>query len=345
MKKIVYFTFMLIIISFFMGCKSYEERMAEFAKEADEFKSNLPPNTDVLCVITDSIATKVFYREADSSSITVYDLETDSKTKIALDETYYYGHNARRYNDRLFVIVETGACGSGLGNQQCVFYINVRDNSSHLVTCCEEASFLNNEEIHIRRAFPVDDSGPSYEWEWQRDEYELSTSLSNEEYASREKMQEEKEEAIAREERNRPKEIHLNYSITFNSTTHSGTSHAGKFHDYSTTFGGGPGGCDITTGNITVPYGKIWTLKDIRSTNTRNMIMIYMENETGNRYKYCEPINTHGTILYGGQTFRLGFITYGGTHDYDIDIYFIETRDESESSEEMPYLRPAPEDW
>ncbi len=343
MKKEIYIS-AILMMGFFVSCQSYEKKMEKYAQKATEYKTALPQGTDILCENIDSIATKIFYKEKDSAYIMVYDIATESKTKIEVDGLLYYGYEARLYGDRLFVIARTGACGSGLGNQECVFYINIRDNSTHDVVCCEDASFRDG-ELFIQRAFPIDYDAPSYEWEWLRDEYTLSTSLTDDEYSSKENAQEEKEESIAREERNKGKEINLFYSITFNSTTHSGTSHAGKFHDYSTTFGGGPGGCDITTGNITVPYGKIWTLKDIRSTNTRNMIMIYMENETGNRYKYCEPINTHGTILYGGQTFRLGFITYGGTHDYDIDIYFIETRDESESSEEMPYLRPAPENW
>lgn len=318
MKKIVYFTFMLIIISFFMGCKSYEERMAEFAKEADEFKSNLPPNTDVLCVITDSIATKVFYREADSSSITVYDLETDSKTKIALDETYYYGHNARRYNDRLFVIVETGACGSGLGNQQCVFYINVRDNSSHLVTCCEEASFLNNEEIHIRRAFPVDDSGPSYEWEWQRDEYELSTSLSNEEYASREKMQEEKEEAIAREERNRPKEVeiyiraiqHLDDGTELLETRGCSAKALSRYDGYAN---------QVVTDVIEVPYGKMWVSKSISWNNAIPQI-------TYNNSRY-EDMPSNNLTLRGGESFRIKIDPYPLNHTSVFRAVFTEVAD------------------
>lgn len=278
MKQILYYTFMLFFIGIFTGCQSYEEKMAEFAKEAELFKSNLPPNTEVLCVITDSIATKVFYREADSSSITVYDLETDSKSTIVLDEMDYYGYNARRYNDRLFVIVETGACGSGLGNQQCVFYINVRDNSSHLVTCCEEAEFLGNGEIHIKRAFPIDVSGPSYEWEWQRDEYKLSTSLSNEEYSSREKMQEEKEETIAREERNRPKEKILRISFVqeyggrISNVQYDGFTELRERMGY------------YGTNWVTVPDGKIWICKRLSTPNTLGYPLILWKNGGSTKY-------------------------------------------------------------
>lgn len=301
MKRMFYIPLLCVIV-LLSGCKSYEERMAEFAKEAEEFKSTLPPNTDVLCIITDSIATKVFYREEDSSSITVYDLETDSKSKIILeDEMYYYGFKARRYNDRLFVIVETGACGSGLGNLHGVFYINVRDNSSHFVTSCEEASFLDNGEIHIRRAFPVDDSGPSYEWEWQRDEYTLSTSLSNEEYSSREKMQEEKEETIAREERNRPKIKKIRISLV-----HEYGPGGDKLRDIKCEGVSGvqmTGLGEILTDEVTVPYGKKWTINDIRASNMTGYPII---NRNGLYWR--EYHSGDSPVLLGGDnvSFRYG---------------------------------------
>lgn len=319
MKKIVYFTFMLIIISFFIGCKSYEEKMAEFAKEAEEFKSTLPPNTDVLCVISDSIATKVFYREEDSSTINVYDLETDSKSKIVLeDEMYYYGHKARRYNDRLFVIVETGACGSGLGNQQCVFYINVRDNSSHLVTCCEEATFLDNCEIYIKRAFPVDDSGPSYEWEWQRDEYKLSTSLSNEEYSSREKMQEEKEESIAREERNRPKEVEIYIRAIHPVSERTELLETRGCSAHVVPFGSGYED-EVVTDVIEVPYGKMWISKSISWNNAITMI-------TYNSSRY-EDMPSNNLTLRGGETFRIKIDPYPLNHTSVFRAVFTEVAD------------------
>ena len=317
MKKT--YIFYLCFIVFFTGCMSYEERMADFAKEAEEFKSNLPPNTDVLCVITDSIATKVFYREEDFSTINVYDLETDSKSKIVLeDEMYYYGHKARRYNDRLFVIVETGACGSGLGNQQCVFYINVRDNSSHLVTYCEEAEFLGNGEIHIKRAFPINVSGPSYEWEWQRDEYKLSTSLSNEEYYSREKMQEEKEEAIAREERNRPKEVeiyiraiqHIDDGTELLETRGCSAKALSRYDGYAN---------QVVTDVIEVPYGKMWVSKSISWNNAIPKI-------TYNNSRY-EDMPSNNLTLRGGESFRIKIDPYPLNHTSVFRAVFTEVAD------------------
>lgn len=325
----VFLVAILAAIIAIMAKPSYEKRMEKYAQKAAEYKATLPQGIEILCENIDSTAAKIFYKEPDSAYIMVYDLANDSVTKIEVEGLLYFGYESRRYDDRLFFIAGTGACGSGFGNQECVFYINIRDNSIHDVICCQDAEFIND-KIHVKRAFVIDDSGPSCDWDWKSDEYLLSTSLTDEDYSSMEKAQEEKEEAMAREERNRAKEIHLYYSITFNSSSHSGTSHSGKFHDYTSTFGGGPGGCPITTGNITVPYGKIWTLKNIQSTNTRNIQMIYMQDETGNRYKYSEAVNMHGTILYGGQTFRLGFDIYGGTHDYILDMFFIETNDPTE---------------
>ncbi len=325
-KHVIRITLLLVMTTLLGGCQSYEKKIEKYTREANEFKKSLPNNADILCEIIDSVATKIYYKEdGNTSSILAYDIANHSTATIKIEMPY--GYQARRYHDRLFIIAETGAIGSSFGEQQRICYINMRDNSVHHVLYCEDAEFLDNGLISVTRAFVIDESGPTCDWEWKDYEYSLSTSMTDAEYSSCEKQQEEKEKAMAKEERNKTKEIHLHYSITYDDYKHVGTSHSGRFHDYHTIYGWGPGGCGITTENITVPYGKIWTLKNIESTNARGLTMIYMENESGNRYKYSERVNTHGTILYGGQTFRIGFDVYGGTHDYSLDIYFIETRD------------------
>lgn len=277
MKKVIYIS-AILMMGFFVSCQSYEKKMEKYAQKATEYKTALPQGTDILCENIDSIATKIIYKEKDSAYIMVYDIATESKTKIEVDGLLYYDYEARLYGDRLFVIARTGACGSGLGNQECVFYINIRDNSTHDVICCEEAEFLENGEIYIKRAFPIDVSGPSYEWEWQRDEYTLSTSLTDDEYSSKENAQEEKEESIAREERNRPKEKILRISFVqeyggrISNVQYDGFTELRERMGY------------YGTNWVTVPDGKIWICKRLSTPNTLGYPLILWKNGGSTKY-------------------------------------------------------------
>lgn len=150
-------------------------------------------------------------------------------------------------------------------------------------------------------------------------------------FEAEEKIRKEAEEKARKEEeeRNRPKEIHLRYSITYGKDEDENEDvikvNSGTFHVYDPYYG--PGNLDITTDNITVPLGKTWTLKNIKTLNMRGVKIIYMESQEGNRYKYCEDVNVHATILHGGETFRIGFDTYSSVRDYVLDLYFLETNE------------------
>ncbi len=261
-------TLVFFTMAIFVGCQSYEKKMEKYAQRAVEYKKTLPKDVDIICEVIDSNATKIYYKEKDSAYIVVYDLATKSESIIKIEEGelayMYYGYRTQLYKDRLFIIAETGACGGGLDHAKNVSYINVRDNSVHHVIECYEANFLQD-RISIERAFPIDDSRPTFELEWMYDEYSLSAYLSDEEYALSEIKQNGKEEEMARAERNKPKEKRIyawfvidgkGFPITHKS---EGIDEIWKLRDRVDRHFGTP--------IIKVPENKIWEIKKIKTYN------------------------------------------------------------------------------
>lgn len=316
---LVFFT-----MAIFAGCQSYEKKMEKYAQHAVEYKKTLPQDADILCEVIDSTATKIYYKEKDSAYIVVYDLATKSESIIKIEDGelayMYYGYRTQLYKDRLFIIAETGACGGGLNHAKNVSYINVRNNSVHHVIECYEANFLQD-RISIERAFPIDDSRPTFELEWMYDEYSLSAYLSDEEYALSEIKQNGKEEEMARAERNKPKEkrIYAHFVIDDGEITEGvartlnsiGVDEIRKYGWYAASNFGTP--------QIKVPDNKIW---EIRSIKTHNLERLKIRIN-GKVSDWRGPID-----IIGGQEFAIQFDVnyYAKTEGRDciLDVAIVE---------------------
>ena len=311
-------------MAIFAGCQSYEKKMEKYAQHAVEYKKTLPQDADILCEVIDSTATKIYYKEKDSAYIVVYDLATKSESIIKIGDGelayMYYGYRTQLYKDRLFIIAETGACGGGLNHAKNVSYINVRNNSVHHVIECYEANFLQD-RISIERAFPIDDSRPTFELEWMYDEYSLSAYLSDEEYALSEIKQNGKEEEMARAERNKPKEkrIYAHFVIDDGEITEGvartlnsiGVDEIRKYGWYAASNFGTP--------QIKVPDNKIW---EIRSIKTHNLERLKIRIN-GKVSDWRGPID-----IIGGQEFAIQFDVnyYAKTEGRDciLDVAIVE---------------------
>ena len=172
-------------------------RTGLWEKAADKFTSSLSRGSSVVGRIIDTNVAKVFYLIKGATSISVFDIAKNTSADITPPEEYYeHGTKIRQYDDRIFVVSATGACGSGLDNLECIYYIDMLDNSTHNVVCCAEATFMNN-GISVERYALIDDSGCSAEWEWEKYSYMLPVSLSDKEYSELEKEQQEKQEQMA----------------------------------------------------------------------------------------------------------------------------------------------------
>lgn len=271
---LVFFT-----MAIFAGCQSYEKKMEKYSQRAVEYKKTLPQDADILCEVIDSTATKIYYKEKDSAYIVVYDLATKSESIIKIEEgelayMYYFGYRTQLYKDRLFIIAETGACGGGLDHAKNVSYINVRDNSVHHVIECYDANFLQDGSISIERAFPIDDSRPTFELEWMYDEYSLSAYLSDEEYALSEIKQNGKEEEMARAERNKPKEkrIYAHFVIDDGKSSEGVARTLNSVGiDEIRNLNGWWATSDFGTPVIKVPENKIMEIKSIKTHNLQHL--------------------------------------------------------------------------
>lgn len=170
---------------------SNKKEMDGYMKKASEFKASLPSGTEIVCEIIDTTAAKIVYLEEDSSYVSIYDLKDGAVTNVDMEgySPSFCGYKARRYNDRLFMVVGTCSSGSYHNSLNSICYIDLHNNSLHWITDCEDASFLED-GIKVMRATLIDDSGASYEWEWKEDEYILPTSLSDKQYASKVKQEE-----------------------------------------------------------------------------------------------------------------------------------------------------------
>ena len=285
-----------------LSCDSYERRMARFEKVADEYKSTLGPENRILAEIIDSVAQKVFYlvSEEGNENIIMHDYSTNETMAVLpksgeIEDYEFCGIeilDTKLIKDRLFVSINS-ICMWRLG-MAGVFYVDIRDNSLHYVESCNDASFRGNSEIAITKFYYLGEDEYGEE-ETKREEYTLSTSLSDEGYADNRWEQKRKEERLAEEWRTRD----IERMVKFDYTVYSNI----KFDDHignlskPIVFG------MVHTKVYTVPNNKVWVFKRFSTSGygVHSPILRYHKVNNG----HCENLygNTieWGQVLYSGQ--------------------------------------------
>lgn len=283
-----------------LSCDSYERKMARFEKVADEYKSTLSPENRILAEIIDSIAQKVFYlvSEEGNENIIMHDYSTNETMAIfpksgEIEDYEFCGNeilDTKLIKDRLFVSINS-ICMWRLG-MAGVFYIDIRDNSLHYVESCDDASFRGNSEIAITKFYYLGEDEYGEE-ETKREEYTLSTSLSDEAYADNRWEQKRKEERLAEEWRKRDIERVIKFDYTIYGD--------GIFDDHIGNLNRALISTMIHTKVITVPNNKVWVIKRFTTSGySHSPVLGYHKVENG----YCE--NPYGPPVHDGQVFYPG---------------------------------------
>lgn len=204
---------------------SYKAKIARFEKKAKEFKATLPPDSQIIEEIIDSVAQKVYYIEKNIDDYEVYgapfhrffvhDYATNKTEPVlpfsgSVDEYKLCGTefiDSKLIEDRLFFAVHSN-CMWRL-DATGVFYVNIRDNSLHFVESCDKAIFCGNDEISIQKYYYLGTRGGGIHESSDCKEYNLSPMLSDEAYASNRKEQKVIEECLQKEwfERRKEEEI------------------------------------------------------------------------------------------------------------------------------------------
>ena len=247
--------------------KSYERKMVQFKKTAEEFKATLGPNDKIITERIDSVAQKVFYAIDDEGdghyeNIKMHDYST-GETKSILPESGKIGDfefcgtsyiDSKLIGDRLFFQIISDCMKD---DNHGVFYIDVRDNSMHYVEKCSYANYEGPEGIIIHKYCYLgeDEYGHTIV---EDNDYSLSTSLSDEAYADNRWEQKRKEERLAEEWRKRDIERILEFDYTVQPWPNKPTI----VDNISTLHNGGWQEMGRVYHNaITIPKNKVWVLK------------------------------------------------------------------------------------
>ena len=298
----------IVLGMFYYHEESYDDKMARFEKVATDFKETLGPNKRIIAERIDSIVQKVYYliptEESYGNSINnikVHDYVTNESRCIfpvsGKIEDYEFCNiefrDSKLYKDRLFIIINSN-CMWRLGSTG-IFYIDIKDNSLHYVEACDEASFLGNGEIAITKFYYLGVDEEYGKEETKKEEYTLSTSLSDEAYADNRWEQKRKEERLAEEWRKRDIERVIKFDYTVYDD-HRFDDHIGNLNK--------PFIYDMVhTKVITIPNNKVWVMKRFTITGygSDSPVLGYHKVKNG----YCEnpygPPVRHGQVFYPGQ--------------------------------------------
>ena len=193
------------------SCNSGENKIAQFEKNATDFKATLDPSNKVIAERMDTVVQKVFYLDPHQDyegvnpikNIMMHDYATN-ETKALLpdeerineylefgelvenkDEEYdSFNHcfnldyrSSELIGDRLFMMIHTEM--SFDMETSLLFYVNVLDNSLHFVCTCDDVRYDKANgaiDVHDELMKPA---GADLQYN-----YTLSASLSDKEYAA-----------------------------------------------------------------------------------------------------------------------------------------------------------------
>ena len=202
------------------SCKSNENKLAQFEKAATEFKATLDPSNKILGERIDTIVQKVFYLVPDPEGananyiqdIRMHDYATNGDLSVLpqpisgiyeelpdvqlakeMGVEFCCFNLQYRYSeligDRLFFLIHA-ECSFDT-ETSLLYYVDVNDNSLLYVAECDEVEFDKaNASMTIHKQL-LKQAGEDLELT-----YNLSASLSDEEYAANRKENQEKEEQM-----------------------------------------------------------------------------------------------------------------------------------------------------
>lgn len=218
MKKVLKMAaLMLCAASMMTACNnntssnSKENKLAQFEKNATEFKASLNPSNKVIAERMDTVVQKVFYLEPNLEydgvnpikNIMMHDYATnDTKALLPEEEKISdfiaFGEiveseddlqsavscfnldyrSSELIGDRLFMMIHT-ECSYEM-ETSLLFYVNVLDNTLHFVCTCDDVKYDKAKgtiDVHDELA-KLAGADLSYD-------YTISTSLSDKEYAAK----------------------------------------------------------------------------------------------------------------------------------------------------------------
>jgi hypothetical protein len=219
MKKVFKMAAFMLCAAFMMtacncstSCKSDENKKAQFEKAASEFKATLESGNVIIGERIDSVVQKVFYivpnSEGSIENIEMHDYATNGVLSILPDpvsenigKELSYAKLAREMGeefncfnlqyqgseligDRLFFVVHA-ECTFDM-ETSIVYYVNVLDNTLHYVAECDAVKFDKaNGSMEIHKQL-LKQAGEDLEHS-----YNLSASLSDDEYVTKRNENEE----------------------------------------------------------------------------------------------------------------------------------------------------------
>ena len=219
MKKVFKMAAFMLCAAFMMtacncntSCKSDENKKAQFEKAASEFKATLESGNVIIGERIDSVVQKVFYivpnSEGSIENIEMHDYATNGVLSILPDPvsenigkelsyaklTREMGEEFNCFNlqyqgseligDRLFFVVHA-ECTFDM-ETSIVYYVNVLDNTLHYVAECDAVKFDKaNGSMEIHKQL-LKQAGEDLEHS-----YNLSASLSDDEYVTKRNENEE----------------------------------------------------------------------------------------------------------------------------------------------------------
>lgn len=201
---------------------SKENKLAQFEKKATEFKATLDPSNKIIAERLDTVVQKVFYLEPNQdfegvnpiNNIMMHDYATnDTKALLPEEEKISdfiaFGEiveseddlesaiscfnldyrNSELIGDRLFMMIHT-ECSYDI-ETSLLFYVNVLDNTLHYVTDCDDVKYdkangtiaVHTELMKLAGADLAND-------------FTLSVSSTDEEYAAKRTEKEEIEDRM-----------------------------------------------------------------------------------------------------------------------------------------------------
>lgn len=144
----------VIVLAFAMvGCKqSYEEQMADYQKQADEFKASLSNDNKIFGECIDSIAQKIYYFDSMNYELKEYNLATKKESILSEFSSLYPEKRddaplmdlkitkSKVYGHRLFLLVYSYYEDFSEGHQASnkLYYIDILDNSFHYISGGDE---------------------------------------------------------------------------------------------------------------------------------------------------------------------------------------------------------------
>ena len=199
------------------SCNSNENKTAQFEKKASEFKATLEPGNVIIGERIDSVVQKVYYLKPNSDgsiqNIEMHDYATDgvlsilpipvsenigkdlSYAKLANEMGEAFNcfnleyKNSELIGDRLFFVIHAEC--SFDSETALLYYIDVRDNSLHYVAECDAVDFDKaNGSMEIHKQL-LKQAGEDLEHS-----YNLSASLSDNEYVAKRLENEETEKQM-----------------------------------------------------------------------------------------------------------------------------------------------------